>query len=327
MSTPATFGQLIRVSPVPVLFVKTARPYDRARILAAVDPMHAYAKPAGLDADILAMASGIAGAFNGRLHATHVYQLATPFTSGVLMEPVPLPVNLAAKQQERIRREFLELVKRYELPERRRHLRAGNAADGIVALAERIGAGMVVMGAISRSGLKRLFVGSALARQNDFLPFVRDLQRELGVGHVEVIPGLPYDKYMAMMEDGDICIESFHFGGCNTVADSLWIRKPTVTWEGDKWYARIGSQMLRCAGLSQLVCTTEDEYVDRLLSLINDDDERAAVEAKVKAADLDNTVFGTGDAKYFQKALDYLIENHDRLKGDPDPSPIRIERE
>lgn len=164
-----TDWQLIRVSPVPVLFVKTARPYDRARILAAVDPMHAFAKPAGLDADILAMASGVAGAFNGRLHATHVYQLATPFTSGVLMEPVPLPVNLAAKQQERIRREFLALVKRYELPERRRHLRAGNAADGIVALAERIGAGMVVMGAISRSGLKRLFVGSTAERVIDRL--------------------------------------------------------------------------------------------------------------------------------------------------------------
>jgi universal stress protein E len=164
-----TDWQLIRVSPVPVLFVKTARPYDRARILAAVDPMHAFAKPAGLDADILAMASGVAGAFNGRLHVTHVYQLATPFTSGVLMEPVPLPVNLAAKQQERIRREFAALVARYELPERRRHLRAGNAADGIVALAERIGAGIVVMGAISRSGLKRLFVGSTAERVIDRL--------------------------------------------------------------------------------------------------------------------------------------------------------------
>ena len=164
-----TDWQLIRVCPVPVLFVKSARPYERARILAAIDPLHAYAKPAELDADILAAAAGFARDFNGRLHAVHVYQLATPFTSGVLMEPVPLPVNVGARQIERIRREFTELVGPYDLPERRRHLRAGNAADEIVALAERTEAGLVVMGAISRSGLKRLFVGSTAERVIDRL--------------------------------------------------------------------------------------------------------------------------------------------------------------
>jgi len=164
-----TDWQLIRVCPAPVLFVKSARPYRRARILAAVDPLHAFSKPAQLDADILATAARVARAFNGRLHVVHVYQQTTPFTSGVLTEPVPLPVNLAASQQQRIRREFMKLVKPYELPERRCHLRPGNAADQIVALADRTQAGIVVMGAISRSGLKRLFVGNTAERIIDRL--------------------------------------------------------------------------------------------------------------------------------------------------------------
>jgi len=164
-----TDWQLIRLCPVPVLFVKTARPYERARVLAAIDPLHAHAKPAALDADILAAAQQLAEAFNGRLHAIHVYQLATPFTSGVLMEPVPLPVDVAARQLERIRREFDSLVGPYGLPPRRRHLRAGQAAGEIVAAAERIEAGVVVMGAVSRSGLKRLFVGSTAERMIDHL--------------------------------------------------------------------------------------------------------------------------------------------------------------
>ncbi|MEX1994883.1 MAG: universal stress protein [Steroidobacteraceae bacterium] len=162
-----TDWQLIRVCPAPVLFVKGTRSYERARIIAAVDPLHAYAKPRELDADILAMAADLARSFNGRLHAAHFYQLATPFTSGVLMEPVPLPVNVSATQLERIRREFAALIGPYELPERRRHLRAGNAADEIVALAARIEAAVVVMGAISRSGLRRLFVGSTAERVID----------------------------------------------------------------------------------------------------------------------------------------------------------------
>lgn len=164
-----TDWQLIRLCPCPVLFVKTARPYDRARILAAVDPMHAHAKPAALDADILAMAQGLAQAFNGRLHAAHVYQFATPFTSGVLMEPVPLPVSVSARQLERVREEFEAIVGKHVLPARRRHLRAGSAVLELPAIAERIGAGVVVMGAISRSGLKRLFVGHTAERVIDRL--------------------------------------------------------------------------------------------------------------------------------------------------------------
>lgn len=164
-----TDWQLIRLCPVPVLFVKTARPYERARILAAVDPMHAHAKPAGLENDILAAGRQFAETFNGRLHAIHVYQLATPFTSGVLMEPVPLPVNVTERQRQRVTREFDALLKAYELPAGRRHLRAGNAAEEITAVAGKIEAGIVVMGAVSRSGLKRLFVGSTAERVIDRL--------------------------------------------------------------------------------------------------------------------------------------------------------------
>ncbi|MGQ0430109.1 MAG: universal stress protein [Gammaproteobacteria bacterium] len=164
-----TDWQLIRLCPAPVLFVKTARPYDRARVLAAVDPMHAHAKPAALDADILAAAEWLARSFDGRLHAAHVYRLATPFTSGVLLEPVPLPVDVSTGQLRRIRAEFDALIAAYDLPKARRHLRAGSAALELVAIAERIGAGIVVMGAISRSGLKRLFVGHTAERVIDRL--------------------------------------------------------------------------------------------------------------------------------------------------------------
>lgn len=164
-----TDWQLIRLCPAPVLFVKTARPYERARILAAVDPMHAHAKPAGLEDDILGAGRQFAELFNGRLHAIHVYQFATPFTSGVLMEPVPLPVNVTERQRQRVTREFDALLKSYELPAGRRHLRAGNAAEEIAAVARKIEAGVVVMGAVSRSGLKRLFLGSTAERVIDHL--------------------------------------------------------------------------------------------------------------------------------------------------------------
>ena len=172
----------------------------------------------------------------------------------------------------------------------------------------------------------RVFPGGSINRQNDCVPFVRSLSELLGSEHVEVIPGIPYADYMARMEDGDLCLDSYHFGGCNTVADGLFLRKPTVTWEGDKWYSRIGSQMLRQAGLPELIATSEEQFLEITLRLINDDGHRQTVEEKLRRADLDATVFSKADAKYFRKAIDYLIANHAQLQQDTDRSAIRIER-
>lgn len=172
----------------------------------------------------------------------------------------------------------------------------------------------------------RIFAGAALARHNDYLPFVRNLQAVLGPVPVEVLANLPYPEYMGLMEEGDLTIDSFPFGGSNIVTDSLYLGKPIVTWEGDKWYARIGSQMLRSVGLSELAARSEQEYLDIILKLIGDDTYRADVEQRLRQADLAQTIFSTRDARYFGQAIDYLVENHERLKNSPDRSPIRIAR-
>jgi universal stress protein E len=164
-----TDWQLMRLCPCPVLFVKTAKPYDRARVLAAVDPLHAHDKPAALDHDLLDTGREFAALFGGKLHAVHAYMVATPFTSGVMMEPVPLPVNVAEQHAAAVRRAFDGLLGPYELGRRNAHLRVGGAAEEVPAVAEEIDAGLVVMGVVSRSGLKRLFIGSTAERVIDRL--------------------------------------------------------------------------------------------------------------------------------------------------------------
>lgn len=164
-----TDWQLMRLCPCPVLFVKTARPYDRARVLAAVDPLHAHDKPAALDHELLDTGRELATLFGGKLHAVHAYMVATPFTSGVLMEPVPLPVNVAEQHAASVRKAFDGLLGPYELGRRNTHLRVGGAAEEVPAVAEEIDAGLVVMGVVSRSGLKRLFIGSTAERVIDHL--------------------------------------------------------------------------------------------------------------------------------------------------------------
>jgi hypothetical protein len=173
----------------------------------------------------------------------------------------------------------------------------------------------------------RVFVGTSLLRHASHLPFVRLLNKELAPAKVEVIPRLNYQAYMAAMEEGDLTIDAFHYGGCNTMADSLFLGKPMASLEGERWYNRIGPQMLRMVGEPELIATSEVEYVDLMLRLIHDDALREASAARIRKADLNATIFDRSDARYFHKAIDYLIANHERLSRDKNRSTIRIERD
>lgn len=173
--------------------------------------------------------------------------------------------------------------------------------------------------------LFRFFPGHTLLIKNDVIPFAKDLEAVLGKAHFELVLNQYYDDYMVFMEEGDICIESSPFGGSNIIVDSLYLRKPTVTFEGNKWYNRIGSQMLRSVGLSELIATSAEDYISLTLRLIHDDEYRIGIQEKLKQADLDRTIFSTDSKQYFKKAIDFLIENHEKLKRSRSRKPLLIE--
>lgn len=173
----------------------------------------------------------------------------------------------------------------------------------------------------------RLFAGGSLNKDMEYILFAQEIASRLAPAEVEVMAEMPYPDYMRAMEEGDLTIDAYPFGGCNTAADSLFLRKPMVMWQGGKWYNRIGSQMMASAGLPELVATSEQEYLALVLELIHDDEYRAGLEERLRTADLDASIFSRADAKYFRKAIDFLIANHERLKEDKERLPIRIERD
>lgn len=162
--------ELLRLSPVPVLLVKSARRYRRPAVLAALDPLHAFAKTARLDPEILRAAGSITRLLRGRLHAMHAYLPVPPV--GVAGEILShnLIGQLEAEARRQARRGFERELKRSGIPAARRHLVREFAVEGVPDVARRIRAGLVVMGAISRSGLRRVFIGNTAERVLDELP-------------------------------------------------------------------------------------------------------------------------------------------------------------
>jgi universal stress protein E len=155
-----TDWELLRTSPVPVLLVKTATAYKRPAILAAVDPEHSFGKPATLDREILQVAKSLSGALRGPLHAVNAY---IPFP----LQPPPRRTlseaaveRLSARTRRATERTLRRLVKEFRIPKAQCHVVGRHPIDAIERTSKQVHSNIVVLGAISRSGLKRFFFGN-----------------------------------------------------------------------------------------------------------------------------------------------------------------------
>jgi universal stress protein E len=164
-----TDWELLRLSPVPVLLVKTRGPYRNPVVLAAVDPGHTFSKPTKLDNEIVVAGLAMTRALQGNLHALHAY---VPF-------PFAADPNSLLNQEtiERLEREataaaqsaLQRVLHKTRIPAENRHVLGRHPADAIAQMARELHSSIVVMGAISRSGLKRLFIGNTAERVLDLL--------------------------------------------------------------------------------------------------------------------------------------------------------------
>jgi hypothetical protein len=170
-----------------------------------------------------------------------------------------------------------------------------------------------------------IFAGGALFHNNGIIPFVKDLHAMLGHEHVHVFTDLPRDEYLGELCKGRFSIDSYPFGGFNSVIDSLYLKKPVVAWETERAYSRFSSATLSIAGIPELIARSSEEYVALTVRLINDDKFREEMCAKVAAVDLRAEFAKHENPEYFRKAIDFLVENHERLKAEGSREPIIIE--
>ena len=166
-----TDWELLRTSRVPVLLLKNTKLYQRPAILAAVDPAHLHAKPAGLDREIIAHGEMFASGLRGSLHAMHAnYPAVFGLTLG---DPAIDAMSLSTAYEEQKRKDsadFRAIAAKAGIPRRRQHVVDGDPVYGIPKVAKTMRAQIVVMGAVSRSGLKRVFIGNTAERVLHYLP-------------------------------------------------------------------------------------------------------------------------------------------------------------
>ena len=160
-----TDWNLIRRCPTPLLLVKLNRAPAPKKICAAVDPTHEHDKPAELDTAIFNLAQTLAEGMDAELHVVHTYE--------VRAEPVGLEAPTVGKFSDAIRSErertFKAFLEKHPVPAENAHLLAGLAHERLVEFTSKQRVDIIAMGAVSRRGLDRIFIGSTAERLLDRL--------------------------------------------------------------------------------------------------------------------------------------------------------------
>jgi universal stress protein E len=150
-----TDWQLLRLCPRPLLLVRPGSP-SIGPIVAALDPVHANDKPATLDRALAEAAAGLAAALGSSLHVAHC------------IPPIVHALYASESERRKMREQAATAIRRTlesaKIDAARIHVVDGRPEDALPALAKKLRAQVLVMGAISRRGLRRFAVGDTAER-------------------------------------------------------------------------------------------------------------------------------------------------------------------
>ncbi len=156
--------EFVRNCPVPLWLAKGSAWPEDAAVLASVDPTNQDDRQAKLDRKILDTADMIAAALKAETHVFHSFMpmplYAHTITDGDLWTPADVDTVQLAAHSDRVE----ELLAGRDIQSDRVHVEAGSTSQLLPACAATINAGVVVMGSISRSRLKRIFVGNTVEK-------------------------------------------------------------------------------------------------------------------------------------------------------------------
>jgi len=168
-----TDWNLIRSCPVPLCLVKPRELAKVPIVIAAVDPTHEHDKPAALDHAILALAEELTTAVKGNLHVLHAFDPAPAIAGAAdtMATPIAVPVRELTEALEiRHRTAVADLLADHPVDKDKVHIHQGVPQALLTTLAAQLDGDMVIMGAVARTGLRRVFLGSTAERVLDRLP-------------------------------------------------------------------------------------------------------------------------------------------------------------
>jgi protein O-GlcNAc transferase len=107
--------------------------------------------------------------------------------------------------------------------------------------------------------------------------------RGIGEEGVELVGARPRWAYLELFHRIDLALDPFPFSGMTTTCDALWMGVPVLTMPGALPASRAGLSLLSNVGLSELVASSEEDYVRIAVELAGNIPRLAELRATLRA--------------------------------------------
>jgi universal stress protein E len=144
--------EVARLCPVPLLLARSAAPYSKPKVLAALDPGAHGLRVSSLDVGIVGMASAIATATNGSVRLVHCIR-----EPGVALAGRPAAFR---RERQRVKSLMRHLAREAGLKARDVRILDGKPVEELLGIVMTEDADVLVMGTIVRGPVRQLLIGS-----------------------------------------------------------------------------------------------------------------------------------------------------------------------
>jgi predicted O-linked N-acetylglucosamine transferase (SPINDLY family) len=107
-------------------------------------------------------------------------------------------------------------------------------------------------------------------------------QRGILADRLLIHKGAPTKEYLATYAKVDIVLDPFPRTGGTTTAEALWMGVPVVTLAGPCYAGRLSASKLVAVGLDDLITSSREDYIKKVVSLAHDPDRRAELRVNLR---------------------------------------------
>ncbi len=117
-------------------------------------------------------------------------------------------------------------------------------------------------------------------------------------------------EHLRLYNEIDIALDTFPYNGTTTTCEALWMGVPVVTLFGRTHASRVSLSLLRQCGLEELAAATEEDYINKSVSLAADRQRLQKFHSELRPTLASSSLLdGEGFCKRLESAYLSMLEN------------------
>jgi predicted O-linked N-acetylglucosamine transferase (SPINDLY family) len=137
-------------------------------------------------------------------------------------------------------------------------------------------------------------------------------QRGIAAERVETVGRLSTGEYLSAIANADIALDAYPYNGGTTTCDTLFMGTPIVALRGPRSISRGTYSLASSAGLTELLATDVEDWVEKNVQLAQDPAGRRRLRRSIRPRFAGSPVM---DPARFARDLESLYREMVRLKG------------